>query len=538
MRGILIFLLICLLVAGLVIFTKHPAVVSWLDSNEGKRTAISQVRSSRDNEYETPTNTKSQVYADSEVRSEAASPPPSVATVNPSEPGTAGREIPFPKDQLGAFISEKLHLVVGYPLNWLPGRVDEPKKQKEGLPADFYPSRVMQSAWFSPTHEQDRAAMIISVQRPGGLKALLPSESLMELAHTLQDHYQHEGIKPVSISLVDIRKVGDAQFCQLYGDQDAIVAEGVSDGIWQFHLFTVDRGLIYDLTLSVQQNHLHRYKELFRLVVRYFTVDGTISDQPHSRAFDGLHHLSNDSWTNSILFICGLMGVNELFVTQPDGSKLERISRNHGSWAVKSRHENCVYFYSENRIFRWRQGSAAQSEVVISNFECLSFDISPDGKKICYYTLSGQEGLYVAELSNPDVPMCLANGSALTPRWSPDGTQIAFSRGGQVCVMAADGTDLRRIRGAIGYCPEWFHSGQSLLFNSEGTIRMVDLATESIVDVVETGYLSGVAISPDDRFIAYAAIRQGSRDLYVWDRIFGEEILIFVSSLNCDVMDW
>ena len=144
----------------------------------------------------------------------------------------------------------------------------------------------------------------------------------------------------------------------------------------------------------------------------------------------------------------------------------------------------------------------------------------------------------MAELSNPEVSICLVNGSALTPRWSPDGTRIAFSLGGQVCIMAANGTDLRRIRGATGHCPEWFHDGQSLLFNSKGTIRMVDLVTERIVDVVETGYLSGVAISPDDRFIAYAAIRQGSRDLYVWDCIFGEEMLIFASSLNCDVMDW
>jgi TolB protein len=74
------------------------------------------------------------------------------------------------------------------------------------------------------------------------------------------------------------------------------------------------------------------------------------------------------------------------------------------------------------------------------------------------------------------------DGSGLTPLfigknsdWSPDGKQIAFvsiyfeSENGDICVMAADGSDVRRLTTASAYddFPCWSPNGRRILYGSD-----------------------------------------------------------------------
>lgn len=63
----------------------------------------------------------------------------------------------------------------------------------------------------------------------------------------------------------------------------------------------------------------------------------------------------------------------------------------------------------------------------------------------------------------------LAPCFAAAPAWSPDGARLAFTviRGSQpqLWIVEADGTDLRRVPGALGYSPAWAPDGQRLVFS-------------------------------------------------------------------------
>jgi Tol biopolymer transport system component len=60
------------------------------------------------------------------------------------------------------------------------------------------------------------------------------------------------------------------------------------------------------------------------------------------------------------------------------------------------------------------------------------------------------------------------NGGGLL-RWSPDGTEIAFTCRSEICVAAADGSAVRRLTPSVGRDgePEWSPDGTMIVFQSE-----------------------------------------------------------------------
>jgi TolB protein len=60
------------------------------------------------------------------------------------------------------------------------------------------------------------------------------------------------------------------------------------------------------------------------------------------------------------------------------------------------------------------------------------------------------------------------DGGYSRPRWSPDGTKLAFLKGGQLWTMKADGTAKRRLTTRAAAGPSWSPDGRWLAFSSLG----------------------------------------------------------------------
>ena len=118
----------------------------------------------------------------------------------------------------------------------------------------------------------------------------------------------------------------------------------------------------------------------------------------------------------------------------------------------------------------------ADPQTVVSTDEpLLSPRWSPDGSRIAYVSLEQRKPVvYVQNLATgARTAIAAFRGSNSAPAWSPDGRQIAVTLtrdgGSQLFLMNADGTGLRRIMSSPGADTEaWFMpDGRSMLFTSD-----------------------------------------------------------------------
>ena len=91
-------------------------------------------------------------------------------------------------------------------------------------------------------------------------------------------------------------------------------------------------------------------------------------------------------------------------------------------------------------------------------------DWSPDGRRIVFDTGTGLPGFVPAvEVVNADgTGTRLLADSATQPRFSPDGTQIAFDSDGRIWTMNANGSDQKQL--TEGLAPAWSPNGHMIAF--------------------------------------------------------------------------
>jgi TolB protein len=204
-------------------------------------------------------------------------------------------------------------------------------------------------------------------------------------------------------------------------------------------------------------------------------------------------------------------------------------------------------------------GDNAEPVIVAPSFDDEA-DLSPDRSKIAFLsTRSGKSLIYVANVDGSDVQQLTdaTAGSDVSPRWSPDGSKIAYSGGGNIVVMNADGSEAEvvfqalpqserepcRVSATVG---DWSPDGGRILYYStilsgDGNLFWIcalDLASGEIEILVSepAGALHAEPHwSPDGTKIAYRDDRdtieacnlRGGGDcnyeIYVMDLETGEE---------------
>lgn len=138
--------------------------------------------------------------------------------------------------------------------------------------------------------------------------------------------------------------------------------------------------------------------------------------------------------------------------------------------------------------------------------------LSPDGSRAVY---SGQDALHVVDLgTGEDRPLPGTTPADFRPRWSPDGSRIAYVHGDDrnLYIVEIDGSLPQRVTEDPQYelLVDWSPDGGSLLYGSPGPegigLYFFDLATGAVEDVtVFDGKDAWAALSPDGRFLAYLA---------------------------------
>jgi Tol biopolymer transport system component len=177
-----------------------------------------------------------------------------------------------------------------------------------------------------------------------------------------------------------------------------------------------------------------------------------------------------------------------------------------------------------------------ETNITVNPAEDAEADLSPDGKEIIFASdRDGTFHIYVVNVDGSGL-VRLTNEAAgdLSPRWSPDGKFIAFSRVGAIYVMDSDGANVRKVTDpqpestappceAGGFLGGWSPDGKQLTFYAAsatrglGQVCTVDLDGSNLTVVASEppGYHVEPTWSPKDDWIAYRSIRDENHEIYI-----------------------
>lgn len=129
----------------------------------------------------------------------------------------------------------------------------------------------------------------------------------------------------------------------------------------------------------------------------------------------------------------------------------------------------------------------------------IAFSDDRDGNREIYTVHADGSGL--TRLTNDPAP-------DLQPRWSPDGSQIAYLHASHLWVMDADGTDAHEVASyADDFQLSWSPDGSRIAYSRDGEIWVIDTTganAHQVLPQVQAGYaLESPDWSPDGSRIAY-----------------------------------
>jgi hypothetical protein len=150
---------------------------------------------------------------------------------------------------------------------------------------------------------------------------------------------------------------------------------------------------------------------------------------------------------------------------------------------------------------------------------------SPDGTRIAFGVIGGPQDIWIHDLAVGTTSKLTFDGQDNNdPVWNPDGTSFAFSSGDakDLYVLSAEGGDPDLVVAQDGqqWTTDWSPDGRHLVFtnvNANLDIWVAPLGgDEEPRPFIATRYLEGAGrISPNGRWLAYQSDESGQTEVYV-----------------------
>jgi serine/threonine protein kinase len=177
-------------------------------------------------------------------------------------------------------------------------------------------------------------------------------------------------------------------------------------------------------------------------------------------------------------------------------------------------------------ILTWYDRAGKRLGTVGEQGEFYDLDLSPDEKKIATTDLNTAIAtIWIRDVANNlKTRLTFSGGAHLTPIWSPDGKEVAFTSNQQTAISvktlgggAAERTVLSSPNPIYQAISDWSHDGRYLMFE-QGTGTNTDLRVLPLSgDSKPFSYTSGSrgTFSPDGHWVAYVGQENGRPEVFV-----------------------
>lgn len=210
----------------------------------------------------------------------------------------------------------------------------------------------------------------------------------------------------------------------------------------------------------------------------------------------------------------GTSGDTDLAVMDPAGDQRKVLAPagDYLSGPAWSPDGKQIYFASSDGI-SMIPAAGGTATVVVMDFATLDPDVSADGKSLVYAVNGGD--LRLVDLANPTMPKDLGTPGT-SPRFSPDGKTVAFEDNEKIKMLDLATSQVTEIVDGGTYLAsvDWFSDGKRLGITSDKGIEIVTLGTTAERALVRDEFAAkNLDVSTDGKSMVYAV--NGSKNLFV-----------------------
>jgi Tol biopolymer transport system component len=180
-----------------------------------------------------------------------------------------------------------------------------------------------------------------------------------------------------------------------------------------------------------------------------------------------------------------------------------------------------IYFYSQRESDRYeiwsiRPDGSGLTRVTRTEGRSAWYPaVAPDGKRVSFYN---DENTYVHDGTKIDaLPRATEGLHPAMTSWSPDGRRLAGElRDAPGIAVYSFGDRTYQSVTNSGARPIWLPNGREIVFEDAGRLRIADVATRRVRDVVTSSPMTAISLSADARTLVFAD-RQTQADVWMME---------------------